>query len=64
MDIHEIRNAAANCTNMVQLEELFVGVTAGMQHVPADVRRAYTENVERLGGLYQETGEVGEEMPW
>lgn len=60
----ELKSRADGCTNMVQLEALFLSVTAGISYVPAAVRRLYAENVARLGGEHQDTGEVMEDMEW
>lgn len=66
MKIDELRKAAAKCENMQQLESLFLGdgvVIIG--HVmPREMRRCYADNVARLGGMHQDTGEVMEDCGW
>lgn len=64
MDIKQLQNRADSCTNMVQIEALFLSVTAGCGVIPREVRKIYADSVRRLGGLNQETGEVMEEMEW
>lgn len=66
MKIDELRNAASACTNMQQLESLFLGDgVAILGHVmPQELKRCYAQNVARLGGLHQDTGEVMEDCGW
>jgi len=63
MDMDDLRGRASKCRSIVALDALFLTVTAGMGYVPVAMRRMYAENVERLGGMHQETGEQHEDMP-
>ena len=61
----DLRNSAASCTNLQQLEALFLGEgVVILGHVmPQELKRCWHEHYRRIVGDGQ-TGEVMEDCEW